>query len=120
MVYRSDMTTEMQTYPLPAKYRCLPIGFERVTGAPVTLEQAMAEKPVFETFNDLTPDRRIELVVAVLERREDFKIYALSSKLSEIDRDRAIDEVRRGTEIGQKIVRVEGQMLMKLLHRFLP
>lgn len=114
------MATETVQYPLPEKYLHMPVALDRRTGNNVTLARAIEDSSGLLTFDELKPDQRQDLVIAALNERDDFVVYAMAPGASDgrIDRARAVEEVLLGSPIGQKIVRVEGRLMMELLRRF--
>lgn len=71
--------------------------------------------PAKISFEQLPPEIQSQLVIARLMVRPNFKLAMIKAGM--IDQQRAIEEVRRRTETGLTIIRIEGRIIQHMIER---
>ena len=113
MAKKPTSKTKSGVTKIPHGQLDMPVTFD-ATGKMVTLREVL--KPghaMFASLASLSPEKRIDLTVSRLELQPDLEIGMIGGGL--IDRKRAIEEVRAGTDIGRTFVEIEQIVVQNLL-----
>jgi len=100
---------------IPAEQLDLPITFD-AAGKLVTLREIMAPgHGSVLTFASLTPKKRAELTAKRIEAQPKFEVAMVGGGI--VDKERAIEEVKAQTDIGQVLTEIEERVINNLLEQ---
>jgi|ERR1035437_3103298 hypothetical protein len=100
--------------PVPQAQLDMPAGF-RPDGQFATLKEVVDPNVPTLSLAEVSPEQRAELVVKRIERQPDFKIAMFPA--GDIDKARAIAEVRAQSKVGKTLTEIEQRVIANLVER---
>jgi hypothetical protein len=100
---------------IPAKQWDMPAGLHANGVEHATLRDVLdPDKPTMQ-LSDLTIQQRAELVVKRLELQPSIELAMVGAGM--IDKTRAINEVKKKTQVGKLLIEIEHQMIANLIEQ---
>ena len=100
--------------PVPQAQWDMPAGF-RPDGQFATLKEVVDPKVPTLSLAEVSPEQRAELVVKRIERQPDFRVTMFPA--GDIDKDRAIAEVKAQSKVGRTLTEIEQRVIANLVER---
>ena len=103
-----------RTLAVPKEQWGLPVSVTP-DGCVVTLKAFVQAKMPALSFSQLSPSQQSELVAARIERQSEFELAMVGAGI--VDKQRAIQEVRARTPVGQTLIEIEQRMISRMVKR---
>ena len=106
-------TRRKRTNTLLEKQREIPAGFHSDGSRAATLREVLDPDVPTIQLADLTLDQRAQLVAKRLELQPSISLAMVGAGM--IDKRRAINEVKKKTQVGKLLIEIEHQMIANLI-----
>ena len=110
-----SMTRRRRTNILLEKQREIPAGFHSDGSRAATLREVLDPDVPTLQLTDLTLEQRAKLVAKRLELQPSISLAMVGAGM--IDKARAINEVKRKTQVGKLLIEIEHQMIANLIEQ---
>ena len=90
----------------------MPVSFD-LDGRPVSLREYVDGVRAATSFESLNDDQRAELAAKRIEMQPTYKMCAIVAGM--VSKQRALDEVRRKTKLGRRLVQIEMRVIVYLV-----
>lgn len=91
----------------------LPVGFN-VEGCAVNLEEVLTTNTEAQLWPELSEEKRAEITARRIELQPKFNLGLIGTGI--IGKEQAIEEVRKQSRIGLRLIEIEDRLLTQLIH----
>lgn len=102
-----------QFYESIGKQLKLPVGFN-MEGSVVNLEEVLTSNAEAQLWPELPDEKRAEITARRIELQPKFNLGLIGTGI--IGKEQAIEEVRKQSRIGLRLIEIEDRLLTQLIH----
>lgn len=102
-----------QFYESIGKQLKLPVGFN-MEGSVVNLEEVLTSSTEAQLWPELPDEKRAEITARRIELQPKFNLGLIGTGI--IGKEQAIEEVRKQSRIGLRLIEIEDRLLTQLIH----